>query len=162
MTGGAFAAIGLIASGPVLHWLPHLAVSLEGRAELWAMSSLVVFAWLAYAIARLAVYRFRNPADSDPHKTEPSPKAAMLERVLQNTLEQVVLAAGAYAIWAVIVPPMWGHAPIVAALLFSIGRLLFFWGYSRGAAARAIGFALTFYPTLALLFGSFIAVLRSI
>jgi len=34
---------------------------------------------------------------------------------------------------------------------FSLGRLLFFLGYLRGAAARSLGFTLTFYPTVGLL-----------
>jgi hypothetical protein len=40
-----------------------------------------------------------------------------------------------------------------AAILFLIGRILFFLGYAEGAASRAFGFALTFYPTLMLLVG---------
>lgn len=36
-------------------------------------------------------------------------------------------------------------------MLFSIGRWLFAAGYARGAGARALGFALTFYPTVAAL-----------
>jgi len=38
-----------------------------------------------------------------------------------------------------------------AAILFVFGRILFWRGYARGAPARALGFALTFYPTLAML-----------
>jgi uncharacterized protein involved in response to NO len=40
--------------------------------------------------------------------------------------------------------------PVLAAL-FCAGRLLFWLGYERGAAARAVGFGLTFYPSLAVL-----------
>ena len=39
----------------------------------------------------------------------------------------------------------------LAALAFAIGRVLFFRGYGDGARARALGFALTFYPSLAML-----------
>ncbi len=35
------------------------------------------------------------------------------------------------------------------AILFCIGRALFWAGYGRGAGGRALGFALTFYPTIA-------------
>jgi hypothetical protein len=35
--------------------------------------------------------------------------------------------------------------------LFSAGRLLFWMGYQHGAPRRALGFGLTFYPTIAAL-----------
>jgi uncharacterized membrane protein YecN with MAPEG domain len=42
-------------------------------------------------------------------------------------------------------------------ILFAVGRLLFWIGYRRGAAGRAFGFALTFYPSvLALLAAAFV------
>ncbi len=39
---------------------------------------------------------------------------------------------------------------VLCALLFGLGRLLFLLGYHRGAAARAFGFGLSFYPTVGL------------
>jgi uncharacterized membrane protein YecN with MAPEG domain len=39
----------------------------------------------------------------------------------------------------------------VAAILFVIGRVLFWRGYAAGAPHRALGFALTFYPQLVML-----------
>lgn len=36
--------------------------------------------------------------------------------------------------------------------LFVIGRILFRRGYAKGAAARSFGFALTYYPSLLMLF----------
>jgi hypothetical protein len=39
----------------------------------------------------------------------------------------------------------------LAAITFVIGRLLFFAGYRASAAMRAPGFALTFYPSVAML-----------
>ena len=38
-----------------------------------------------------------------------------------------------------------------AATLFVIGRVLFWRGYASGAPARALGFALTFYPQVVML-----------
>jgi uncharacterized membrane protein YecN with MAPEG domain len=40
---------------------------------------------------------------------------------------------------------------IVLGLIFTISRIAFWRGYSHGAEARAFGFALTFYPTVATL-----------
>ena len=39
----------------------------------------------------------------------------------------------------------------VAAMLFVIGRVLFWRGYASGAPHRALGFALTFYPQVVML-----------
>ena len=38
-----------------------------------------------------------------------------------------------------------------AAVLFALGRLLFWRGYAGGAPSRALGFGLTFYPTALML-----------
>jgi len=38
----------------------------------------------------------------------------------------------------------------VCSVLFFMGRIFFFKGYSHGAPARAFGFALTFYSTVVL------------
>ncbi len=40
---------------------------------------------------------------------------------------------------------------MLAAVLFAVGRVLFWRGYARGAPGRAMGFGLTFYPSVALL-----------
>ena len=44
----------------------------------------------------------------------------------------------------------WLAAIPAAAVLFTLGRILFAAGYRRGAPGRALGFALTFYSTVAL------------
>jgi hypothetical protein len=79
----------------------------------------------------------------------PGGAVAVDKAVLQNTLEQTVLAALAYNGLAAVLP---GIAPVllpVLVSLFLIGRILFIAGYAKGAGHRALGFALTFYPTVA-------------
>jgi len=71
--------------------------------------------------------------------------------VLQNTLEQAVLAVVAYMIWAVVAPLAWLRTIPMAAILFVAGRILFTRGYERGAPGRAMGFGLTAYPTFGML-----------
>jgi uncharacterized membrane protein YecN with MAPEG domain len=39
----------------------------------------------------------------------------------------------------------------VFALYFILGRLMFALGYRHGAGARAVGFTLTFYPSVVLI-----------
>jgi uncharacterized MAPEG superfamily protein len=75
----------------------------------------------------------------------------VLQALIQNTLEQTVLAAFAYGAWLLIPPAGGARTVALCACLFSVGRLLFFVGYARGAAARSLGFALTFYPTVGLI-----------
>ena len=110
---------------------------------------------LLVAIGRLARHRFFTPEDIDGGGLfSATPRAQVLQSVLQNTLEQVVLASLAYSIWAVAMPHAWLGSIPAAAVLFVVGRLLFFHGYERGASARAIGFALTFYPSALMLIAS--------
>ncbi len=72
-------------------------------------------------------------------------------RYNQNTLEQTVLAAIAWAGLALAVPhEMLGIIPAMA-IVFVTGRALFWIGYQIAPAARAFGFALSAYPTFAAL-----------
>ncbi len=120
----------------------------------WSMQwDVAVVFCLALSIGLLAKHRFFTPDDIDGSGlTAGTSKAHVLQSVLQNTLEQSVLAIGIHSAWAVVMPVSWQAAVPVAALLFVIGRILFWKSYARGAAARSFGFALTFYPTLLMLF----------
>jgi hypothetical protein len=107
---------------------------------------------LMVSIMRVANHRFATPEDIDGSGlTAGTQEIKILRAVLQNTLEQSVLAVGGYLIGAVALPHGWLRVIPVAALLFIIGRVLFALGYERGAVGRAIGFGLTAYPTFGLL-----------
>ncbi len=159
MSGSALAALALILSGPVLNLLPYQAQTMTHRASVWAIASCIILIWLVISIARLARHRFVDPRDTEPVGSEQTPRALALSQQLQNTLEQTALAVGAYSVWTVLSPVSWGVMPIAGAILFSLGRSLFFLGYAGGAAKRALGFALTFYPTIAILGCSILAIL---
>jgi hypothetical protein len=119
---------------------------------------LVIF-WLIYCIGKLGNHRFNTPEDIDGGGlTTGTGKAKILQAVLQNTLEQTVLAIVVHMIWAVVMPITWITGVLAAAILFSLGRLLFIRGYSGGASARALGFALTFYPSIIMLLATFITI----
>ena len=103
-------------------------------------------------IAAMANHRFYSPADIDGGGlTVASPKARIIQSTLQNTLEQTVLATSAYAVWSAVMPEGWQATIPVAALLFVAGRAMFWRGYAGGAPGRALGFGLTFYPTMLML-----------
>jgi hypothetical protein len=79
-------------------------------------------------------------------------------RVQMNTLEQLVL----------FLPGIWLFATYVNArgaaalgVLFIVGRLVYFTGYVRAPRQRSAGFALSVFPTMALLVGGVIGAARA-
>ncbi len=118
-------------------------------AALW---SLVPITCLAISIARLAKHRFLNHEDMDAnHIAGATDQARVLQSLLQNTLEQTMLACLIYFAWSALMPATYLSVVPIAALMFGLGRLLFFIRYNKGAPARAIGFTLTFYPSITML-----------
>ncbi len=119
---------------------------------------LLVLLSLFLSIGSLARLRFRSPEDIDGSGlSEGSPRARIHQAIIQNTLEQSVLALGIHIACAILLPIGWLAAVPVAAVSFALGRLLFWRGYDRGAPGRALGFGLTFYPSIllgAILIGS--------
>lgn len=124
-----------------------------GARLAWALRwSLIPILALVIAIARVGNFRFSSPQDIDGSGlTNASPHVQILRAVLQNTLEQTVLAVGTYLIWAAVMPHRWLRVIPVAAVLFIGGRVLFARGYSKGAGGRAMGFGLTMYGTAGML-----------
>lgn len=149
--GGAIAAT-LAAYGLAL-WLAGDRLSafdtLEGRLRLLAFSVLPLLVFFCISIGALARHRFFSAEDIDGSGlTVGTATAHQLQAVLQNTLEQTVLAAMAYLIFALMAPASWLILAPVGAGLFLVGRILFWRGYGTGAPGRAFGFALTFYSTI--------------
>jgi MAPEG family len=112
----------------------------------------LIIACLAINIGLLARHRFFTPDDIDGGGlSKGTPTAHILQSTLQNTLEQTVLALAVHAVWSSVMPPTWQLAIPTASILFVIGRILFWRGYAKGAPARALGFSLTFYPSVVML-----------
>ena len=142
------AALGLAIAGALPPLMPGPRPPLA-HALAW---DTLVLACLAVNIGLLARHRFFTPDDIDGGGlTVGTAKAHLLQSMLQNTLEQSVLAFGMHVIWAVVMPQGWQAAVPAAAMLFVIGRVLFWLGYASGAPGRALGFALTFYPQVVML-----------
>lgn len=122
------------------------------RLDVAATAVMLLALCLAVAIGRLARHRFFSLEDIDgAGLCQDSGQAMLLQSLLQNTLEQSVLASLVYSAWAVTMPGSTLSVIPLAAIAFAIGRVLFFRGYAKGASARAIGFTLAFYPSLAML-----------
>lgn len=90
----------------------------------------LLVACLAVNIAMLARHRFFTPEDIDGGGlSKGMAQAQLLQSTLQNTLEQVILALSLHMIWATAMPWSWQAAVPTAAILFLVGRVLFWRGY---------------------------------
>ena len=104
---------------------------------------------LLVGIGVVASRRFFTPDAIDGTRTPASPSLEINLRYNQNTLEQTLLVAVAWPLLALWLPAgQLGLIPVLA-VLFGFGRAAFFIGYLIAPWARAFGFALTFYPTVA-------------
>lgn len=141
----AVVVTGLVLAAAAL-W-PGTSLDLDARLDLVVRADLVLALWLALAIGDVARLRLLSPEAIDGGEP-PGSAVERAQAILRNTLEQAALAIPVHLALAVRTPDA---TPLILALigLFSLGRLLFWIGYGKGAEARALGFGLTFYPTLA-------------
>jgi MAPEG family len=151
----AGAAITVVVIGAVIFAGPTLLPPDAAAADRmgFALKADVFLAlWLAISIGLLARHRFFSPDDIDGGGlTQGTGTANILQASLQNTLEQTVVAVLVHLAWAVLMPASWIAAIPAAVFLFLCGRMLFLRGYRGGAPSRALGFALTFYPSVLML-----------
>jgi len=126
---------------------------LTARLAISIQCSVLPALFLIASVARLARHRFFTPEDIDGGGglSHDSKQALLLQTLLQNTLEQLLIAVVIYLAWAVMMPADWMSVVPLAAISFALGRVLFFAGYKGGAPSRALGFALTFYPSALML-----------
>lgn len=138
--GAATAAVFGFGAGP-LAGLP--------AATVWAIAALGPLVCLLASVAALANGRFFSAQDIDAATGgPPSARARMTQAVIQNTLEQTVLALGVYALLVISLPEETRRVIWAMSAAFVIGRAAFAIGYRFGAVGRAFGFGLTFYPTV--------------
>lgn len=100
---------------------------------------------LALMIGRLAQRRFFNDAQIDGQTFVAGSGADIDQRVLNNTVEQLVLAV---CLWPWVAMQLGGHSLIYLGWSFAVLRLLFWAGYHLSPPLRGFGFAATFYPTV--------------
>ena len=140
--------VGAILVGPIA-LSPEASVGERLAIAIWADAFIAL--WLGISVALLARHRFFTPEDIDGGGlSRGSETANVLQSTLQNTLEQSVLAVLTHLAWSILMPVAWISAIPAAVLLFLCGRVLFVRGYRGGAPSRALGFALTFYPSVAM------------
>lgn len=139
MAGGLVWAFVLV-GGPQWAGLPYLpaAIALPGA---FLAPGLV----LALMIGRLAQRRFFDDAIIDGQPFVSGSPAEIDQRVLVNTVEQLVLAL---AIWPFAAATLGGAVAIALGLGFALMRLLFWIGNHLSPPLRGLGFAGTFYPSV--------------
>jgi hypothetical protein len=137
-------------------WLPPELFGLEqsmttaDRIAFALRADLFLFVWLAGCVGAVSRGRFHSPADVRGSAFGPqSPAIAVRIAVLQNSLEQTVLALGAHLILATVLRDRELVLIPLLVLLFWVGRVAFAAGYSRGAPGRAFGMAVTGAPIVA-------------
>ena len=95
-------------------------------------------------IGRLAQRRFFDDETIDGQGFTPGSAASIDQKVLTNTIEQMVLAL---AIWPFVALTLGGQVIIAIGLAFAVARVLFWVGYHMSPPLRGFGFAATFYTT---------------
>ncbi|MCY4045023.1 MAG: MAPEG family protein [Cellvibrionales bacterium] len=131
----------------------HRSGTVLTRLHVLAFASVLPTFTLMLCIGRLAKYRFFHAEDIDGGGlTSGSAQAKILQSLLQNTLEQWVLAISVYFMWCIFMPAKWLSTIMLCSVLFFIGRIVFFVGYKKGAEHRAIGFTVCFYASSLLWF----------
>lgn len=142
---------GVLAVGYVWAPFPLGPVETVGQRLGFALTAdIFVLLWLVAAVGSVANGRFLSPADSPgAGHAAPSDRLAPRLAILQNTLEQSVLALGAHLGLAVVLRGEELQLIPLLVVLFAVGRTAFWLGYRYGAPGRAFGFATTFYPTVA-------------
>jgi glutathione S-transferase len=116
----------------------------------YVVMMLAVIEYFAFGMAvGMARGRYRIPAPA----VSGNPDFERYYRVQMNTLEQMM----------VFLPSLWTFATFVSAswaaglgLVFVIGRLVYFFGYTRAANKRGIGFGISGLPTMILMIGGLV------
>jgi len=122
--------------------------ALPERLAFAAQASVFVLVWVLIGMMYVSTLRRFTPEDIGGSASgPPGPRLAIPVAFLQNTLEQAVMAAGAYLAIASLLGGAWLALIPAAAIQFGIGRILFLRGYARGVRGRALGMQLTTQPT---------------
>lgn len=133
-----------------LIWIGTVHVPLPIFTYIWTLALAFLFPGLVLAlmIGVLAARRFFDDSTIEGAAFAPGSHGEIDQHVLQNTVEQLVLAL---ALWPATGHVLAKHGPGVVLCLgvgFAIARLFFWVGYHISPPLRAFGFAATFYPTI--------------
>lgn len=137
--------------GFVPHFAPPLGDDEGARLAYAARWLLLPALCLLAGVGLMANRRFFSSDAMDGSRAPESHSLEINLRYNQNTLEQAVLAAAAWAGLVLVLPHERLGLIAMLAIVFALGRGLFWIGYLIAPWARAVGFGLTFYPTAVVL-----------
>ena len=100
---------------------------------------------LAFMIGSLATRRYFDDEIIDGNALPPGSRAEIDQRVITNTVEQLVLAL---CLWPFAAMQLGAVTLIALGVSFAVARLVFWIGYHIAPPLRALGFAASFYPTV--------------
>lgn len=127
-------------------WLPPALFGLDGqlgigdRVAFALKADLPVFLWLADCVRAVSKGRFLSQADIQGSAfLRPSPAIELRVAVLQNSLEQTVLAVGAHLILATVLYGAELRLMPILVSLYLLGRITFAVGYARHPTGRLLG-----------------------
>lgn len=120
----------------------------------WAAGMGVPVLSLIIGVGLAARHRF-FVGHIDGTAPEAGSRLDLILRYNQNTLEQVVIFAGATALALALMPELGTRIVPALSLWFGFMRIAFYQGYKRRPALRAFGFAGTFHPSVVLFFAAF-------
>lgn len=113
---------------------------------------LFILLWVVVAIGLVSHARRQSTADiRGAAFGVPSESIRVKISFLQNTLEQAFIAIGSHLVFSSVLAGQALSFIVVATALFAVGRVTFYLGYPRGAAARAFGMVTTTIPTMVIL-----------
>lgn len=152
IAGGMLAAVFVLlflynTPGIAAHIAPPLGDDEAARLAYAARWLLLPALCLLAGVGAMANRRFFSSDAVDGTRAPVSRSLEINLRYNQNTLEQAVLAAAAWSGLALMLPHDRLGLIGMLAIVFAVGRALFWIGYLIAPWARAIGFGLTFYPT---------------
>jgi uncharacterized membrane protein YecN with MAPEG domain len=124
-----------------------------------AVHLIMLLALFEYFIFTMAVGRARYQYGVKAPATTGDENFERVYRVQMNTLESLALFIPALWSFAIFIDAAWA---VLLGAVFIIGRALYFKGYVEAANKRSLGFGLSFFPTLALLFGGLYGAARSL
>ena len=115
-------------------------------------ADLFILLWVVLAVGLVSRARRQSTADiRGAAFGVPSESIRIKTAFLHNTLEQAFVAIGLHLVLSTLFVGPALSLIVVAVVLFAIGRITFYRGYPRGAAARAFGMVTTVIPTLVIL-----------
>lgn len=111
--------------------------------------NMFVFVWVVVGVRLVSRGRLRSESDISGSAYGPPSKALAIKAAfLQNTLEQSIIAGTRHVGIATIFKGPELSYLFGSVVLFGIGRILFYRGYSRGAPGRAFGMVTTMIPSI--------------